>query len=78
MTVVITGANRWTELALFDACKACGQAVIGTARTGAPTADRLRLVCNAGVYLDRGERLETGYLAALWADSFAVNVTGFS
>lgn len=34
------------------------------------------LVCNAGVYLDKGEPLEGGYDAALWAQSFAVNVTG--
>ncbi|MBW4707688.1 SDR family NAD(P)-dependent oxidoreductase [Roseobacter sp. YSTF-M11] len=34
------------------------------------------LVCNAGVYLDKGHRLETGYAADLWAESFATNVTG--
>jgi NAD(P)-dependent dehydrogenase (short-subunit alcohol dehydrogenase family) len=34
------------------------------------------LVCNAGVYLDKGQDLDTGYDPALWADSFAVNVTG--
>lgn len=34
------------------------------------------LVCNAGVYLDKGERLADGYAPRLWADSFAVNVTG--
>lgn len=34
------------------------------------------LVCNAGVYPDRGERIDTGYAAALWAEAFAVNVTG--
>lgn len=34
------------------------------------------LVCNAGVYLDRGQRLEDGYDPAIWAQSFAVNVTG--
>jgi NAD(P)-dependent dehydrogenase (short-subunit alcohol dehydrogenase family) len=34
------------------------------------------LVCNAGVYLDKGERLEDGYAAQLWADTFAANVTG--
>lgn len=34
------------------------------------------LICNAGVYLDKGETLETGYGAGLWADSFAANVTG--
>lgn len=34
------------------------------------------LVCNAGVYLDKGHNLETGYQADLWAQSFATNVTG--
>jgi len=34
------------------------------------------LVCNAGVYPDRGERIDTGYAAAIWAEAFAVNVTG--
>lgn len=34
------------------------------------------LVCNAGVYLDKGHALETGYAADLWAKTFAANVTG--
>ncbi|MCX7567636.1 SDR family NAD(P)-dependent oxidoreductase [Sulfitobacter sp. F26169L] len=34
------------------------------------------LVCNAGVYLDKGDNLETGYGADLWAQSFATNGTG--
>jgi len=34
------------------------------------------VVCNAGVYLDKGQDLATGYPAQMWADSFAVNVTG--
>ena len=34
------------------------------------------LVCNAGVYPDRGQRLDTGYAPEIWAESFAVNVTG--
>ena len=34
------------------------------------------LVCNAGVYADKGQRLEDGYPADIWAESFAVNVTG--
>jgi NAD(P)-dependent dehydrogenase (short-subunit alcohol dehydrogenase family) len=34
------------------------------------------LVCNAGVYLDRGQALDTGYAKPLWDDTFAVNVTG--
>lgn len=34
------------------------------------------LVCNAGVYLDKGDDLDTGFGADLWAQSFATNVTG--
>lgn len=34
------------------------------------------LVCNAGVYLDKGQRLADGYAPALWADGFATNVMG--
>ena len=34
------------------------------------------LICNAGVYLDKGQALETGYVADLWSQSFATNVTG--
>lgn len=34
------------------------------------------LVCNAGVYADKGQDLDDGYPAAMWAESFAVNVTG--
>jgi len=34
------------------------------------------LVCNAGVLLDRHEGLDSGYPAEMWAECFAVNVTG--
>ena len=34
------------------------------------------LICNAGVYLDKGQGLASGYAPDLWAKSFAVNVTG--
>jgi NAD(P)-dependent dehydrogenase (short-subunit alcohol dehydrogenase family) len=34
------------------------------------------LVCNAGIYPDENEGLDTGYPAALWAEVFATNVTG--
>ncbi|MDJ0859664.1 MAG: SDR family NAD(P)-dependent oxidoreductase [Dinoroseobacter sp.] len=34
------------------------------------------LVCNAGVYLDGKESLADGYPPEMWADMFAVNVTG--
>ena len=34
------------------------------------------LICNAGVYLDKGDALEAGYEPSKWAQTFAVNVTG--
>lgn len=34
------------------------------------------VVCNAGIYHDKGQRLEGGYPARMWAETFAVNVTG--
>ena len=34
------------------------------------------LVCNAGVYIDKGQPLDGGYPADMWAQTFAVNVTG--
>lgn len=34
------------------------------------------LVCNAGIYPDKGQRLDDGYPPEMWAEAFAVNVTG--
>lgn len=34
------------------------------------------LICNAGVYLDKGQTLDDGYGPQMWADTFAANVTG--
>jgi len=34
------------------------------------------LVCNAGVYLDKGHALDDGYPADIWGPTFAANVTG--
>ena len=34
------------------------------------------LICNAGVYLDKGHHRDTGYGPDIWAQTFAVNVTG--
>tara|TARA_B110000881_G_C18554255_1_gene505912 strand:- start:268 stop:918 length:651 start_codon:yes stop_codon:yes gene_type:complete len=34
------------------------------------------LICNAGVFLDRGHEIGAGYQAKLWEDTFATNVTG--
>ncbi len=34
------------------------------------------LVCNAGVYPDKGQTLDSGYPSEMWAQTFAANVTG--
>ncbi|MDX8347307.1 SDR family NAD(P)-dependent oxidoreductase [Cognatiyoonia sp. IB215446] len=34
------------------------------------------LICNAGIYPDKGQTLDHGYSAAMWAEGFATNVTG--
>lgn len=34
------------------------------------------LICNAGVFLDKGNALDTGHGPNVWADTFATNVTG--
>lgn len=34
------------------------------------------LVCNAGIFKDRGMDIATGYPADVWAEEFATNVTG--
>lgn len=34
------------------------------------------LVCNAGVYLDKGMTVDSGIAPNIWSDAFSVNVTG--
>lgn len=34
------------------------------------------LICNAGIFLDKGQSLDTGFPAQMWADGFETNVTG--
>jgi NAD(P)-dependent dehydrogenase (short-subunit alcohol dehydrogenase family) len=69
---VIAAARQGTEVPLDVSDPASVRAL----------ADRLSgqpidlLVCNAGVYADKGMSLETGYDADIWAATFAVNVTG--
>lgn len=34
------------------------------------------LICNAGVYPDKGQTIESGFSAATWAEALTINVTG--
>ena len=72
----VTGTTRgqasegWVQLNVTDPASASGMA----AQLKSQPLDLL--ICNAGVYLDKGNELGTGYGANVWADTFAANVTG--
>lgn len=71
-TVIGTGRSVNAPLQL-DVTRPDSHAEMATALEGKPID---LLVCNAGVYLDKGHDLDTGYGADLWAQTFAANVTG--
>ena len=70
----VTGTSRSGEIGLqMDVTDPTS--VTGAARAlGGKAVDLL--VCNAGVYLDRGHQIGAGYDAPLWGQTFAANVTG--
>lgn len=64
------GNVTWATL---DVTEKSSHAALAQRLNGAPIE---RLVCNAGVFLDRGNDIDTGFDPELWAKTFAVNVTG--
>jgi len=68
-----TARSPQPGLELLDVTDPASVKALGARLAGQPIAT---LVCNAGVYADKGQRLEDGYPADIWAESFAVNVTG--
>jgi NAD(P)-dependent dehydrogenase (short-subunit alcohol dehydrogenase family) len=60
-------------LVALDVTNAAAQAGLAHALGDTPVD---LLICNAGIYADKGQSLDTGYPAPLWADGFATNVTG--
>lgn len=71
-TVTGTGRSAGADMKL-DVTQPADHAAMAAALDGQPID---LLVCNAGVYLDKGADLETGYAPDLWAQTFAANVTG--
>ena len=70
----VIGTGRSVTAALqLDVTRPDSHAELAQALEGKPID---LLVCNAGVYLDKGHDLETGYGADIWAQTFAANVTG--
>jgi len=57
----------------LDVTDPVSQAALAHRLDGAPIE---LLICNAGVYLDKGQSLADGFPAPMWADTFAANVTG--
>ena len=68
----VIGTTRDGEWPL-DVTDPADHAALATQLNGRPIE---LLVCNAGVYLDKAERIENGFAPSLWADTFAANVTG--
>lgn len=69
-----TGASRaGGALATLDVTDPASHEAFATQLADTPID---LLICNAGVYLDKGETLNDGYPAQKWADTFAANVTG--
>lgn len=70
----VTGTQRGIGgLATMDVTDPASVTALATSM--ADTAIDL-LVCNAGVYADKGQLLDDGYPHQMWADGFATNVTG--
>lgn len=70
---VIGTARDGSADVTLDVTKPAGFEAMATTLTGTEID---LLVCNAGVFLDRGHALEDGYAPQIWADTFAANVTG--
>ncbi|MEL7098914.1 MAG: SDR family NAD(P)-dependent oxidoreductase [Pseudomonadota bacterium] len=70
--VIGTGRSAAAQVSL-DVTRPADFSNLTDALGGAPVE---LLVCNAGVYLDKAETLETGYGADMWAQAYAANVTG--
>ncbi len=70
----VTGTSRsGGDLFKLDVTRPSDQARLADYLAGQPVD---LLVCNAGVFLDKGQSLETGYGADIWSETLAANVTG--
>jgi NAD(P)-dependent dehydrogenase (short-subunit alcohol dehydrogenase family) len=71
----VTGTARagGGGLVALDVTRPVDFAALAGALAGRPVD---LLICNAGIYPDKGQSLDEGYPAAMWAETFATNVTG--
>ncbi len=71
----VTGTSRSGDggLVQLDVTRPADIRALGAALDAQPVD---LLVCNAGIYPDKGQNLADGYPPEMWAETFAVNVTG--
>ncbi|AHM02563.1 Short chain dehydrogenase [Roseibacterium elongatum DSM 19469] len=75
-------ARGETVIATARAADGCLPLDVSDPASVAALAERLQgqaidtLICNAGIYPDKGQSLDHGYPPDMWAEVFAVNVTG--
>lgn len=70
----VTGTARDASCShVLDVTDPASHAALSAALAGKPID---LLICNAGVFLEKGDALDTGYAPELWARTFATNVTG--
>ncbi len=69
----VTAAARQGGDMTLDVTRAEDFAALSAGLAGDPVD---LLICNAGVYADKGEALDSGYPAQMWQNAFATNVTG--
>lgn len=70
-TVIGTARKPVPGLVTLDVTDPAAQRALGQSLD---TLDLL--ICNAGVYPDRGQKLDDGYAPELWAEGFNTNVVG--
>ncbi len=68
-----TARSPMGDLAALDVTDPAAQKALAKSLDGQPVEI---LICNAGVYLEKGQRFTTCYAPELWAQTFATNVTG--
>lgn len=72
-TALGTARRPEGDLLELDVTEPASHAAVAQALAGRPVDT---LICNAGVFADRGQRLDVGYPAEMWAMEMATNVTG--
>lgn len=68
-----TARNGGVQYKILDVTDPASHRALSAQLNGRPID---LLVCNAGVYLDKGDALEDGFSPETWANTFAANVTG--